>query len=143
MLKHRLSYALLAGLTIALGLASRKFAPLLPPWLAKNAGDALYAVMVYWLVKCLAPRLSIAKAALAAGLFCLGIELLKLVQVPALVAACYSRAGALVLGSGFHLSNLVCYAAGTLLAALFDLGELARYRDCCETISSNISKEQK
>ena len=120
MLRSRLSYALLAGLTIALGLASRKFSTLLPPWLAKNAGDALYAIMVYWLVKCLAPRLSPAKAALFAALFCLGIEMLKLVQAPALIAARHSRAGALVLGSGFHVSNLVCYAFGTLLAALFD-----------------------
>ncbi len=113
-------YALLLGLTTILGLASRKFSFLLPPWLAKNAGDVLYAVMAFWLVGFLLPRLSASRAALAAGLFCFGIEFLKFVQTPWLVAARHSRAGALVLGVGFHWSNLLCYAIGVAVAALIE-----------------------
>ena len=113
-------YALLLGLTIIVGLASRKFSFLLPFWLAKNAGDVLYAVMSFWLAGFLFSRLSTSRAALAAGLFCLGIELLKFVQVPWLVAVRHSRTGALVFGSGFHWSNLVCYALGVLAAALIE-----------------------
>ena len=115
--RNRLVYALLIGLTIAAGLASRKFASALPPWLAKNAGDVLYAVMAFWLVGFLFPRLSTARAALAAGLFCFGIEFLKFSQAPWLVAARHSRAGALVFGVGFHWSNLVCYTLGVGVAA--------------------------
>ena len=118
--RNRPLYALLAGLTIVVGLASRHFAFLLPPWLAKNAGDVLYAVMAYWLLGLCFPRLSPAYTALAAGLFCFGIEFLKFVQAPWLIAARHNRFGMLVFGSGFHVSNLVCYALGVLAALLIE-----------------------
>ncbi len=115
-LRRRFQYALLAALTIALGLASRCFSHFLPGWMAKNAGDVLYAVMVYWLLGVFLPRLSPLRRALGTLLFCLGIELLKFVQAPWLVAARHSTAGRLVFGVGFHASNLVCYALGTAMA---------------------------
>ena len=104
-------------MTIVLGLASRKFSFLLPGWLAKNAGDILYAVMVFWLIGFFFPRLSTARTALAAALFCFGIEFLKFSEFPWLAAARHSRAGALVFGTGFHISNLACYVLGAALAA--------------------------
>ena len=118
--RSRPAYALLVGLTILLGLASRKFPTLLPFWLAKNAGDVLYAVMAFWLFGFLFPRLSIPRVSLVALLFCFGIEALKFSRAPALVAARHSRAGALVFGVGFNFSNLVCYAAGVALAATLE-----------------------
>ncbi len=84
--------------------------------MAKNAGDLLYATMAYWLFGLLLPRLPAPRLALLALLFCFGIEFLKFVQTPWLVAARHSTAGALVLGVGFHASNLVCYALGVALA---------------------------
>ena len=114
--RNRLTYALLAALTIVIGLASRHFSFLLPSWLAKNAGDVLYAVMAYWLLGLGFPRLSSLRTALAAGLFCFGIEFLKFAQAPWLVAARQSHFGALVFGSGFHVSNLVCYVLGVVAA---------------------------
>lgn len=119
-LRNRLTYALLAALTIGVGLASRRFLFLLPPWPAKNAGDVLYAVMVYWLLGLCFPRLSPARTAFAAGLFCFGIEFLKFAQAPWLVAARDNRFGALVFGRGFHVSNLVCYALGVAIALLIE-----------------------
>ncbi len=118
--RSRLTYLLLTALTIGVGLASRHFSFLLPPWLAKNAGDVLYAVMVYWLGGLCFPRVPSARTALAAGLFCLAIEFLKLVQTPWLVAARHNRFGMLVFGSGFHWSNLVCYGLGVLIALLIE-----------------------
>ena len=118
--RNRAVYALLVALTIVVGLASRHFAFLLPPWLAKNAGDVLYAVMAYWLLGFCFPRLSPAYTALAAALFCFGIEFLKFVQAPWLVAARHNRLGMLVFGSGFHVSNLVCYTLGVLAALLIE-----------------------
>ena len=114
--RSRLAYALLIALTIPLGLASRKFSFLLPPWLAKNAGDVLYATMAFWLVGFLFPRLSTLRTALVATLFCFGIEVLKFSQAPWLVASRHSRVGALVFGMGFHASNLFCYVIGVGVA---------------------------
>ena len=85
--------------------------------MAKNAGDVLYATMVFWLVGFLVPTLSTTRTALAAGVFCFGIEFLKFCQTPWLAAARRCTAGALVLGRGFHASNLICYALGVGLAA--------------------------
>lgn len=115
--RNRLTYALLIALTIPLGLASRKFSGLLPWWLAKNAGDILYATMAFWLVGFLFPRLSTLRTAVAATVFCFGIEFLKFYEAPWMVAVRDSTAGALVLGRGFHVSNLVCYLIGVALAA--------------------------
>lgn len=84
--------------------------------MAKNAGDVLYATMTYWLMGLFLPRLPALHLALLTLLFCFGIEFLKFVQAPWLVAARHSGAGRLVLGVGFHASNLVCYALGTALA---------------------------
>lgn len=116
LLRSRLLYALLAALTVALGLASRHYSHFLPGWMAKNAGDVLYATMAYWLLGVFLPRLSPLHRALGTLLFCLGIEFLKLVQISWLVAARHSAAGRLVFGVGFHGSNLICYALGTALA---------------------------
>lgn len=124
--RNRLVYALLAALTIAVGLASRHFSFLLPSWLAKNAGDVLYAVMAYWLLGLCFPRLPSARTALAAGGFCFGIEFLKFAQTPWLIAARHNRFGMLVFGSGFHVSNLVCYGLGILAALLIERALLTR-----------------
>ena len=118
--RNRLIYALLVVLTIGIGLASRRFSALLPPWMAKNAGDVLYSVMVYWLLGLCFPRLPPARTALAAGCFCFAIEFLKFSTAPWLVAARHNRYGALIFGSGFHVSNLLCYLIGVLLALLIE-----------------------
>jgi hypothetical protein len=114
--RSRLLYAFLIFLTIPIGLASRKFSVLLPALLSKNTGDILYAAMAFWLVGFLFPRLSTLRTAAAAALFCLGIEFLKFYDAPWMVAVRQSKAGALVFGSGFHVSNLVCYLVGVGLA---------------------------
>lgn len=127
-LRNRLAYAVLAVLTILIGLASRHFSALLPPWMAKNAGDVLYAVMAYWLLGLCFPRLPPARTALAAGLFCFGIEFLKLSNASWLVAARHNHFGMLVFGSGFHGSNLVCYTLGVLLALALEVFLKAKKR---------------
>ncbi|MGI4788124.1 MAG: DUF2809 domain-containing protein [Janthinobacterium lividum] len=115
--RNRSFYFRLLCLTIFLGLASRRFSSHLPLWLAKNAGDVLYATMVFWLVGFLFPRLSTIRCAIVSGLFCFGIEFLKFCNFPWLVAARHSHLGALVFGVGFHVSNLACYGIGAALAA--------------------------
>lgn len=114
--RSRFTYALLIAVTIPLGLASRKFSSHLPWWLAKNAGDVLYATMAFWLVGFFFPRLSTLRTALSATLFCFGIEFFKFYNPPWMTAVRHSHAGALVCGMGFHVSNLACYVIGIILA---------------------------
>ena len=108
--------------TITFGLLSRHYAALLPWWLAKNAGDVLYATMAYWLIRLLSPSLSIGRAFGTAVAFCFLIEFSKLHQPTWLLTLRHTRVGALILGVGFHVSNLLCYALGALLGLGTDTG---------------------
>jgi hypothetical protein len=118
--RSRLIVGVLLLATVALGLASRRYAPFLPWWLAKNAGDILYATMAYWLVLLLSPRLMASRAGAVAFLFCVAIEFAKFFQIPVLVAARHEAWGRLIFGVGFHISNLVCYGIGTVLGVAID-----------------------
>ena len=89
----------------------------MPPLLSKNAGDVLYATMAFWLAGLLFPRLSMCRAALGAFAFCVAVEFAKFIQTPWLVAVRRRAWGHLILGSGFHVSNLLCYGIGVLLGA--------------------------
>jgi hypothetical protein len=107
-------------LTVALGLASRRFAAVLPDFVSAYAGDALWAATVFWLGAMLMTRAR--TSCLAAGAFAtaLLVELSQLYHVPWLDAVRATRPGALVLGQGFLWSDLACYAAGVSAAALLD-----------------------
>ena len=115
-------YVLLLLLTLCLGLASRRFSHFLPPLLSKNAGDVLYATMTFWLARLLFPRLPTGEAALAAFAFCVAIEFAKFIQTPWLVTVRQKAWGHLVFGSGFHVSNLVCYGIGVLIGVGVERG---------------------
>jgi hypothetical protein len=115
--RSRWRYAAAAGATIALGLASRRYSAHLPWWLATNAGDALYATMVFWGVGLVAPRARTSRVALAAIAWCFAVELLQLYRAPWLDAVRATTPGKLVLGQGFQALDLVCYAIGAALGA--------------------------
>jgi len=113
--RSRLLYAALIAVTVAIGLASRKFSFLLPAILAKNAGDILYATMAFWLAGFLAPTLPTRRAAIYATLFCFAIEFSQIYQAPWINAVRHNRLGGLILGFGFHVTDLLCYLIGVLL----------------------------
>ena len=119
--RNPLIFVLLIAATVALGLASRRFAALLPWWMAKNAGDVLYAVMAYWLAALCFPRLTPVRTAVVTLGFCFAIEFLKFSNMSWLVAARHNQGGALVFGHGFHVSNLACYGLGVALALGFEM----------------------
>ena len=78
--------------------------------------------MMFWLAGLLFPRLPTGRASLAAFAFCVAIEFAKFIQTPWLVAVRHQAWGHLVLGSGFHVSNLLCYGIGVLIGAGVELG---------------------
>jgi hypothetical protein len=103
-----------------LGLASRRIDAWLSGVLRKNAGDALWAVMAYWLFAATMWRARSSSVAIATAVFCLGIELLKFARAPWLDAARDAPLGRLVFGYTFSWSNLACYVAGIACAAAID-----------------------
>lgn len=116
---------LLAGmiLLVTLGLGSRTAGArlYLPHFLVAYAGDTLWASLVYLCVLFLGPRLPVPRAAAwALGLSVLD-ELSQLWHPPWLDALRARPLVALVLGRGFLVSDLVCYAVGVSLAACGDL----------------------
>lgn len=119
--RSRALYLALALAVVALGLASRRFRPVLPPWLGAYAGDALWAAMVFLLAAAAWPRARVASLALGAVLFSFAVEASQLYRAPWIDALRATRPGGLVLGHDFVWSDLLCYAAGVLLAAAADL----------------------
>jgi len=118
--RSRWAYAAAVAVTIAAGLGSRAVASALPWWLAKNAGDALYATMVFFGVGFLAPRIRTRTAAAIALVFCAAIEGSQLYRAPWIDAVRETVPGHLVLGQGFHAFDLVCYAIGVALGVVVE-----------------------
>lgn len=124
--RERGRYALAVLLTIAAGLASRRWPWLLPEALGKYPGDALYAVMIYWLVALAHPRGGLVRSGTFALAICFAIECLQLWQPPWLQAIRATTIGHLVLGSHFHAPDLLAYAIGVPAAMAIDAWVVAR-----------------
>ena len=102
------------GVTIALGLGSR--AVPLPGPLAGYPGDALYTVAAFWALLLVLPRLPGGLAAGAALVFSALVELSQLCDAGWLVALRQTGFGALLLGQGFQVADLLSYACGAIVA---------------------------
>ena len=109
-----------AGVTLALGLASRHWPGALPAALGKYPGDALWALMVYFGWCALRPRAGTHVAALLALATCGGVEFAKLWQAPWLVAFRHTTFGHLLLGHVFSWQNLTAYGVGVVAGVALD-----------------------
>jgi hypothetical protein len=118
--RRRISTTGLLVLTIALGLASRRFPMWQPVWMATYAGDVLWATMVYWWLALIAPRARTAVLASGSLAIAWGVEFSQLLHTPWLDSLRATTPGALVLGQGFLWSDLVCYTVGVVLAVAVD-----------------------
>jgi hypothetical protein len=125
--------ALLLG-TVGLGLASRHYASALPGFIARYAGDVLWASMMVWLVAIVRPRESTPRVAITALLIAFTVEASQLYHAAWIDATRSTRIGALVLGVGFLWSDLVCYSVGVASTAIVD-GLLSRL---CSTEDSEV-----
>jgi len=110
--RNRYIYILLIGITIAAGLASRRYAHTLPQWAELYMGDALWALMVYFIFGFLFNKKSAMVIALLAIGFSFGIEISQLYHAAWIDAIRATRIGGLVLGFGFLWSDLLCYTVG-------------------------------
>lgn len=112
MKRNRFIYLVLIICTILIGLFSRS--EFIPKIIYSYAGDYFYALMIFWIVALLFNKKSTLKITIASILICFSIEFLQLYQAHWINAIRNNRFGALVLGSGFLWSDLICYIFGGL-----------------------------
>lgn len=117
---NRYAITALLLLVVALGLASRRFGTLLPPFVVANAGDALWTVAAYLGLAWLWPKASPLILGLGAFAISIGVECSQLVDVGWLNRIRATTVGRLLLGSGFIWVDFARYFVGALSAALID-----------------------
>ena len=110
--------------TVAAGLASRRFGASLPGFIAEYGGDALWATSAFLLLALIAPRERTRNLALSAFAIAVVVELSQLSDARWLDAIRSTTIGALALGHGFLLSDLLCYAVGIVVAVALDVAML-------------------
>ena len=118
--KWRLAYVLAVFTTIFLGLASRKYSHFLSPFVAENAGDIIWAMMVYFGFRFLLVRKSLVLAICFSFIFCFAIEFSQLYQGDWIKQIRATSLGALIFGKGFLAVDLLRYAVGIILGAFLD-----------------------
>ncbi|MGE7997561.1 DUF2809 domain-containing protein [Lysinibacillus sp. NPDC093190] len=117
----RIAYLIAIVFTILFGLASRKWSLLLPSFVAQNAGDMLWAMMVYFGFRLLLVRKTTLSAIWLSFLFSFGIEFSQLYQEDWLNQIRGTTLGALILGKGFLVEDLVRYTVGIIIATILDM----------------------
>ena len=114
----------MALLMIPIGLATRMYGN---EFLKLYAGDALWAMMIYFGFKFLLPSQS-SKAFLYAVSFCYLIEFSQLYHATWIDTIRQNRLGGLILGFGFLWTDLVAYLVGIFGGFLVDKKYLMYHR---------------
>ena len=104
--------ATLLAATLASGFASRWFRHVLPYAIAEYGGDTLWAAAVFFGLRLMRPTARGHVIAAAAFVIAVAVELSQLAHPPWLDALRHQPGVGLILGYGFLVSDLVCYAAG-------------------------------
>jgi hypothetical protein len=116
--RDRRVYATFALLVLCLGLATRPLRLVLPPVVAENIGDTLWAVLVYLLAALAWSQARTWMLAVGVALLSAGIEVSQLYHAPWIDRLRATTLGGLVLGYGFAWGDLLCYLVGVTLCAL-------------------------
>ncbi|MGM4980753.1 MULTISPECIES: ribosomal maturation YjgA family protein [Rhizobium] len=121
-MRRRISLVLALLLTIASGLALRRFgyAANLPFAVVKYGGSILWGAMVYWLLATIFVSSRPFRIAAVALILAVAVELFRLWHTPTLDAFRLTTAGALLLGRVFSLWNIAAYATGIAAALALD-----------------------
>jgi hypothetical protein len=119
--RNRPLYALWIGLTIVVGLASRHWSYLLPALLRKNAGDGLWALMVFWLLGFIWPTRSTAWTAVVAAIISILDEFSQMYHAPWIDGIRATTLGHLILGSDFAWGDIADYLIGIAIGAACEL----------------------
>ncbi|SCY57457.1 Protein of unknown function [Paenibacillus polysaccharolyticus] len=126
-IKNRWVYFIAVIITMAAGLASRTYGAVLPNWVHEHFGDALWAGMIYFGVRMVFIHLSRARAVWISVIFSWGVEFSQMIQVPWLNDLRSTLLGALILGRGFLVIDLIRYLIGILCVYFIDRFILTRF----------------
>ena len=121
MKRSRPSYAVFTVIVIFAGLASRKFSGFIPYFIDKYLGDALWALMIYFIMGFLVSTASIRKTAVFSAIFCYAIEISQLYHSGWIDAIRSTVLGGLVLGYGFVWSDIIAYSAGICIGIFLEM----------------------
>ena len=119
MRRNRILYLILTIITIILGLLSRKVQGL-PQIISSYSGDALWALMVFFLFSFLFNKKSTIFILVKSIIFSYGIEISQLYHAPWIDSIRATTLGGLILGFGFLWSDLICYTVGIVIGAIID-----------------------
>ena len=119
MRRNRILYLILTIITIILGLLSRKVQGL-PQIISSYSGDALWALMVFFLFSFLFNKKSTIFILVISIIFSYGIEISQLYHAPWIDPIRAPPLGGLILGFGFLWSDLICYTVGIVIGAIID-----------------------
>lgn len=119
MRRNRILYLILTIITIILGLLSRKVQGL-TQIISSYSGDALWALMVFFLFSFLFNKKSTIFILVISIIFSYGIEISQLYHAPWIDSIRATTLGGLILGFGFLWSDLICYTVGIVIGAIID-----------------------
>lgn len=120
--RARVCYAIAAIMVVGAGLVWRSALLPLSAFLRKYGGDALWALLIFLLIRFLQPRLKVTSSAVFAFAIAVTVEVGQLCHAPWIEAIRGTRLGALILGTTFNWPDIPAYAAGILAGALLDRG---------------------
>jgi hypothetical protein len=126
--RSRSLYGLACVIIIECGLASRRYAAVLPPLISAYAGDTLWALMVFAGLGMIFTTASPRGIALGALSIAYVDELSQLYHAPWIDALRHTRLSGLILGFSFVWSDLACYAVGVFIGVAAELCVMALRR---------------
>ncbi len=126
-MRNRAVYFLLTLCTIAVGLFSRS--AYVPDIIYPYLGDALYALMLYFLLAFLFPKLSCVQTMIISISICFSIEVSQLYQANWMQELRATLPGRLILGHGFLWSDLIAYIIGGIIGFFLETKLVLRLFD--------------
>jgi hypothetical protein len=111
---------LLVIVVVIVGLPTRLAPQYMPAFMVRYGGDALWALLIYLLLRLMLPSASGRQIAVLALAATWGIEISQLIQTDWLNAIRSVKPVGLILGYTFLWSDLLCYLVGIGAGVLFD-----------------------
>ena len=119
-MKIRTKYLIVTMFIMIIGLLSRKYMNIFPKAIAPFIGDILWAMMVYFGLRFVIPKLKLVKTLTLAIIFSFSIEISQLYQAYWINNIRDTTLGGLILGHGFLFEDLISYSLGIVIGFLLD-----------------------